>query len=127
MRGEPGPHVRIIKAEALSKLVLVIPAPDELRDLPGKKEEEAERVKQIVEKPDHKGERTWARCRNKTSVAPYFFARLTTHNPVAGIFSAGRFSRTNTPDGSSIPANWQPWCKRSVNSPPACVISKWPS
>src|SRR5438067_2634635 len=109
VRSESGPRFCVITAEALSQLVPVISAPDQLRDLPRKKEEQTERIKKIVEKSDHERTRASAatpvRCRNNTSVAPYFFARVTSQNADGGIFSAGRFSRTKNPDPSSIPAS----------------------
>src|SRR3984893_7570439 len=122
MHGQPGPHIRVIKTETLSELVPVISAPNQLRDLPGKKEEQAKRVEEIVEEPDHQATRslpeTSTRCRNNTSVAPYFLARVTFHNGVGAIFSAGRFSKTKNPDPSSIPASSVLSSKSWVNSPP---------
>src|SRR5438067_10500479 len=100
VRSESGPRFCVITAEALSQLVPVISAPDQLRDLPRKKEEQTDWVEKIVEEANHA-----ERCRNNTSVAPYFFARLTFHKADGGIFSAGRFSRTKNPDPSSIPAS----------------------
>ena len=53
MRGESRLHVAIIKAEALAKFVPVIPAPQQLGDLPRKKKQEPEGIEKIVEKSAH--------------------------------------------------------------------------
>jgi len=63
MGGQPSAHFAVVGSKTLPQFVPIISAPEELRDLAGKKKEQADRVKKIVEKTDH-------RVRNSTSVAP---------------------------------------------------------
>jgi len=74
MRGEARADVGPVNAKALSQFVPVISAPKQLRDLARKKEEQADRIKKIVEEPDHQlvpvSPAAPFACRNKTSVAP---------------------------------------------------------
>ena len=53
VRRESRSHLAIINAEALSKFVPVISAPQQLRDLSRKKKQQPERIEKIVEEPDH--------------------------------------------------------------------------
>src|SRR5438270_13946656 len=122
MPGKARAHFSIVTPKALSEFVPVIPAPDQFRELAGKKKEQADRIEKVVEESDHQRARvsaaTAARCRNKTSVAPYRRARTISHNGTAGIFSDGRFSRTKIPVGSSISASPLLSSNRWVNWPP---------
>src|SRR5207237_2568469 len=127
MPGKALAYFSIVTAKALSEFVPVIPAPDQFRELAGKKKEQADRIEKVVEESDHRRTRVSAameaRCRNKTSVAPYRRARTISHNGAAGIFSDGRFSRTKIPVGSSISASSLLSSNSSVKWSPDFVFS----
>src|SRR5438034_9459027 len=69
------------------------------------KKQKPEWPEQIVDDANHVMLAEGGRRKNKTSVAPYFRARTISQNFVAGVCSAGRFSRTKTPSNSSNRAN----------------------
>jgi hypothetical protein len=52
-RRDPRPDFGIIKTEPLPEFMPVISAPEQLGNLARKKEEQSDRIKKIVEEPDH--------------------------------------------------------------------------
>src|SRR5712691_4974811 len=77
LRGEPPAKIDIVNADALSKLVPVIAAPEHSHQIPREKKQQTDWPKQIVDETNHfvmvavhRNEDERARRKNKTSVAP---------------------------------------------------------
>src|SRR3982074_3945299 len=90
--------IDIVPSEALSEFFPVTATTDHLHDKAGQKEQETERPEQVVNETHHGASAFISPGRkNKTSVAPYRFARTISQGPVSGTFSPVRSPRTNLP------------------------------
>src|SRR3982074_2617535 len=90
--------IDIVPSEALSEFFPVTAAADHLHDIAGQKEQETERPEQVCNETHPAASASISPGRkNKTSVAPYRFARTISQGPVSETFPPGRSSRTKIP------------------------------
>src|SRR5206468_4736771 len=94
----------LVYSETLAKFFAIATAADHLQKIPRQKERKPDRPQQIVEEANHVVTDKVSR-KNETPVAPYFRACTKCQNLVAGMCSAGCFSKTKIPAGSSNSAN----------------------
>src|SRR4029077_11478157 len=96
----------------------IISAPRHFHQISREEKQQPDRKQNVIEKKNHE-----ARCRNNTSVAPYFFARVMRQRADSGVFSEGAFSRTNVPSAFVISASPSLPSNNSVKDSPPLVRS----